>query len=63
MLGGLIHGLPEIFSEISFYRLPEELIYTDFILLSLFEGITADVPPVQIQRTGTVAQLRYADRI
>jgi hypothetical protein len=63
MLGSLIHGLPEILTEITFYRFTKELIYTHFILLALFEGITADVPSVEVECSCSIAQRRYADRI
>ena len=63
MLGSLIHGLPEFLSEISLDRLLKELIYTYFIPLTLLEGITTDVPSMEVKGSGAVSQLRYADRV
>ena len=63
MRGSLIHGLPELLAEISFYRLPQELIDTYLLRLALFKGVPAYVPSVKVQRPGSVAELRYPYRI
>ena len=56
MLGSLIHSLPEIFSEIALDRFLKELIYTNFILLTLLEGITTDVPTMKVEGSCAIAQ-------
>ena len=57
------HRLIEFLSEITFDRFAQKFIDADLFFLALGERILADVPAVEVQSTGAVAQLSDADRI
>ena len=62
-LGSFVKSLIEIFTEIPFDRFAQKLIDADLLFFTLCESVLAYVPAMQVQRTGTVAELGYSDRI